>query len=808
MSGGFEAPLLGPGVELDSAALELMDAGWDAVAAQQDATMSAISLLASEPASANAEGRQAGLAAPSAAPLDSLRQAAGSFFNWVSGSGGRGRQRIVSITSTMNDGQRKELFDEWRAIYPDSPAAASDHVSFFSNLQSGQYDGSASQIHSQLLDVSATSVDAPLYAQRAQDKNILIDQIVVEEGKEGLKRGAELELEATTEALRGLFPGLAQGRDLAEKAIKAADYAEKIYEDPVTGLTEVATDKLVDAAKERLGDRLDVELLEELGATLSEASELTLGAASGMAGRDGSAESLDDFGQVSVWEPGASVALASNNAGANADGPQISVAIAGPDGLAFGGAPGKYSVQTFDSEGRKLAVLEAEVEPGWETLAGRATVSVERESARVLLARTPTPRVTPIPTAVPVFDWVLSEVVVNKDKDPLRADHPGEYYVGQYVEWTVSDGELTQHAHSVFRGAYQFDWTFNYVFDRPPERLRPGEKFSLDVDATSENSVVGYDGGYPAAEFQFVPRTGPTLIVAWNKPSGSMSQEFTAPTFMGQRYEVGAILWNCAPCDVTYVYLPVVEATPTATPATSIAATRFDEFHSCDERFESALFRGLCEGAREAKDLLESVESRAGAPNPCSSPGTDEQRLACDINALVRAGDPAKCVSLPEEVRVICVGAIAEGKRDPSLLVPYGDEALAAYAGTGDLSVLDLIEDPRLHDTAVFLALQQMLAALFVDDDDARLPGTDYCGKMRGGWGFDSEGYDDGPGLRRTCEVLVGSARAMQLDSEDECARASARADEFEEYEEDLGSGLTECRAILADYRSVPVTRR
>jgi hypothetical protein len=108
----------------------------------------------------------------------------------------------------------------------------------------------------------------------------------------------------------------------------------------------------------------------------------------------------------------------------------------------------------------------------------------------------------------------------------------------------------------------------------------------------------------------------------------------------------------------------------------------------------------------------------------------------------------------------------------------------------------------------VFLALQQMVAALFSDDDDARMPGPDYCGRMRGGWGADAEGYDDGPGLRQACEQLVGSIRAIQLGSDSECERAGARADEFEEYEEDLGSALTECRAVLADYRSIPVTRR
>jgi hypothetical protein len=806
LSGGLELPLLSPGVELDGEAAALIDVAWADIAAQKAATLTAITMLSASPSSAHAL-RPAGHAAPSAAPLDSLRQAASSFFDWAGGAGTRSRQRIQAIMAALPADERSRLHAQWRETYPDSAAASADESAFFSGLQSGRYDGTASALHSQLLDVSATSDDVSGYAEVAQDKDLLLARVVVEEGAEGLKRGAELQLEASTTALDAVLPGFARGRELAEKAAKVAGYADTAY-GAASGREGALGDLVRDAAGELLGESIEAEDLDEIAGIVGGAAGSVFAGADYIAAKRAGTGIPDGYGRTSIWEPDATLAVVSNDSGQSASGPQAILAIKEADGLSFDGAPGRYSVQTFDEAGRQLGVHKAEVEAGWETVTGRSTVSVDREAQRALLARTPVPRATPTPVVPPEFDWVLSEVVINKDKDPLRQNHGGEYYVGQYIEWTLSDGSLSQHAFGMFRGVHTYDMTFTYAFDRPPERLEPGQEFELRANATTSGKFENGAGGYPGAEFQFVPRTGPTLIVAWNKATASMSQKFTAPKTMSARYEVGAILWNCAPCDVIYVYTPEVVAPVVKVPEVSPAEVLAQEYADCEDRFASDLFRGICRGAREGKDALEAAELRAGLPNPCLSPKTEDERNGCAALQAIQADDLARCNSLPEDVRLLCLVPIAMDRGDPSLLAPYGDQVLAIYAGTGDLSVLPLIKDPRIHDGSAVMLLGHMLSYLFRDDDEPRIPSRDYCARLRGGWEYDPDDPRGEENMRQLCEATVGQVRAIQLDSEAECVAAGARADEYEMYEEDLGEARTACLDALADYRSIAVKRR
>ncbi len=806
LSGGLSSPLLDPEAKLDAEALALIGAAWEDIAEQRQATLAAITLLSASLSSA-AGSRPDGLAAPSAAPLDSLRQAASSFFDWASGSGSRNRQRVQVIMASLSGEERTRLHAQWRETYPQSPAASGDEAAFFSGLHSGQHDGIAGSIHAQLLDVSATSDDASRYSEIAQEKDLLLEQVVVEEGREGLKRGAELHLEASTAAMNAAFPGIAEGRELGEKAVKVAEYAEKVY-GTAFGREGRVTRQVEEDARERFGEGLDVKELAEIASSVGGVSGAVFAGADQLRGGGSRVALPDDYGVTSIWNQDATFAVVSNDSGASAAGPQAIFAVRGAEGLEFDSSEGRYSVQTLDSSGRQVAVLKADVEAGWETVTGRATVSVEREAQRAVLARTPVARVPVAPAPPPDFDWVLSEVVINKDKDPLRWYHPGEYYVGQYNEWTAADGELTQRGYGLFRGVHTFDMTFTYAFDRPPERLKPGHEFTLTVDATTSGDFWNGAGGYPGAEFQFVPRTGPTLIVHWNKVSGTMSQTFTAPTALSAKYEVGALLWNCAPCDVTYVYSPDVRTPEVSVPLISVAEVLALEFRDCEDRFASLLFRGLCEGTREGKDALEAADVRAGLPNPCSSPKTDEERLGCEVLRLIQAGDPARCNTLPEDAILLCLGPIAMDRGDPSLLVPHGDMALATYAGTGDQSVLKLIKDPEIHDGAAVIVLPHMLSYLFRDDDEPRVPDRDYCDRLRGGWEYDADNPKGEVHHRHMCEGLVGQTRAIQLDSEAECTAAGERANAYVVYEEDLGDARQQCLDALDDYRSIEVRRR
>ena len=163
----------------------------------------------------------------------------------------------VAITRAMSEPELEQLVSEWTQLYPNQTGGVSNGEEFKRRLDAGELDAQASRLHGQLLDVSLTSVNAPRYSNLAQDENALLGQVAFEEGAEGLKRGAELNVEATLAVLNTAFPGIQDGVDYAKQADKYAEYAGDVYNDPTGAALGVIKDELDERLVEPLGERLD-----------------------------------------------------------------------------------------------------------------------------------------------------------------------------------------------------------------------------------------------------------------------------------------------------------------------------------------------------------------------------------------------------------------------------------------------------------------------------------------------------------------------------------------------------------------------
>ncbi len=296
-------------------------------------------------------------------------EAAPAFFGWVNGSGSRSRERIQAITGAMSRPALDQLVREWNQFYPDQAAGVANGEEFKRRLDADELDAQASRLHTQLLDVSLSSVDAPQYGNLAQDENALLVQVAFEEGAEGLKRGAELNVEATLAVLNTAFPGIQDGVDYAKQADEYAEYAGDVYNDPTGAALAVIKDELDERLVEPLGERLDEGFESAFGEDLA---GLISDVASDAVGFEVPSEALAagvDAGFVE-FESNVRAALATNEEAGEGEA-TLTVIVPDEEHLRVALPPGDYDVLVVVGSGDEAMVSDDAV-----MVTGGATVAV------------------------------------------------------------------------------------------------------------------------------------------------------------------------------------------------------------------------------------------------------------------------------------------------------------------------------------------------------------------------------------------------------------------------------------------------
>ncbi|GAB1398421.1 MAG TPA: hypothetical protein PKN57_03985 [Saprospiraceae bacterium] len=192
----------------------------------------------------------------------------GEFFGWMSGSSKRSRERILTVASNLTEGERKELYD---GLSPELKGKASSEGDFWKKLNDGQLDNSAARIYNDFYHNPYSN-----FNDVAQDKNLTIGKVFVNEGAEGVTKGAEVIIEVTKVAA----PGLGKGIELVEKGQEYAEKIETVYKDPKQFIKNEVKEQIADY----LGGFVDIDgavdagkLSEAAGAAIKILTDYTLG---------------------------------------------------------------------------------------------------------------------------------------------------------------------------------------------------------------------------------------------------------------------------------------------------------------------------------------------------------------------------------------------------------------------------------------------------------------------------------------------------------------------------------------------------
>lgn len=191
----------------------------------------------------------------------------GRFFYWVSGSGGRNRDRILSVVSNIDESGREKVFQhalESRVGYRIEEDNAND---FWLALEGGKYDMQAAVLHNDLYHAQDHQGFTCIYWDTI-DKNPDLKarpiDVVIEEGTEGIEAGCDL-YAATAELIA---PGIGQGYEYAQKVMEYGEYVEKIYGGEFK-------EAFLDYVENELDDYVGIPV-EEINETLEQLKDLFL----------------------------------------------------------------------------------------------------------------------------------------------------------------------------------------------------------------------------------------------------------------------------------------------------------------------------------------------------------------------------------------------------------------------------------------------------------------------------------------------------------------------------------------------------
>ncbi len=185
-----------------------------------------------------------------------------AFLSWVTGSGKRSRERVLSVASNIPPSDRTELYNKLR---PEWKAKTSSESDFWKKVENGDFDTQASQMFNDF------QIDNQEFALTSLDKGLTIQRIVVLEGAEGVKAGAELMTDVISTATP-LGDGMAVAQvgqltlDLynSESNADRADIVTKIisnvaglkWKDPILGI--IGGDAGVDLIAETVKETVDI----------------------------------------------------------------------------------------------------------------------------------------------------------------------------------------------------------------------------------------------------------------------------------------------------------------------------------------------------------------------------------------------------------------------------------------------------------------------------------------------------------------------------------------------------------------------
>ncbi len=174
--------------------------------------------------------------------ITGLGSALHGFFSWLTGSGKRSRNRILTVASNLSSSERDKLYNSLR---PGWKNKAKNSDEFWDKLQKGEFDNQAAQIYNDFYHNSDSD-----FGSLAVDKGLKLHKIVHREGAEGVTKGSKLMIEVVKTATP-----LGKGMDMVEKAKEYKDRIKKLYTDPKGAIK----DEIKSAVANKIGSYVDID---------------------------------------------------------------------------------------------------------------------------------------------------------------------------------------------------------------------------------------------------------------------------------------------------------------------------------------------------------------------------------------------------------------------------------------------------------------------------------------------------------------------------------------------------------------------
>ena len=199
--------------------------------------------------------------------ITGLGDAMHGFFSWLTGSGKKSRNRILTVASNLSESERDHLYNSLR---PGWKSKAKNSNDFWDKLQKGEFDNQASQMYNDFYYDPDSD-----FGSTATDKGLTIHKIVHKEGAEGVTKGSKLMIEVVKTATP-----LGKGMDMVEKAKEYKDRIQKLYTDPKNAIK----DEVKSAIANKIGGLVDIDgavdagaISENAGSAIKFISDYTIG---------------------------------------------------------------------------------------------------------------------------------------------------------------------------------------------------------------------------------------------------------------------------------------------------------------------------------------------------------------------------------------------------------------------------------------------------------------------------------------------------------------------------------------------------
>ncbi len=185
-----------------------------------------------------------------------------SFFTWLSGSGERSRERIITVASNLDSKERTKLYKSLRTNWKEKTSNEDD---FWKKLEKGDFDVQAPQMFNDF------QIENEEFAITSDEKGLTIQRIVVLEGAAGVKAGSEFMVDVV-----GTATPLGKGMTAVQVAQNTADLynaksnaerkkivttllsnlASLAWQDPILGI--IGGDAAVDIVAESITETVDI----------------------------------------------------------------------------------------------------------------------------------------------------------------------------------------------------------------------------------------------------------------------------------------------------------------------------------------------------------------------------------------------------------------------------------------------------------------------------------------------------------------------------------------------------------------------